>query len=97
VTVSGNTITSEFDLIGDSTVVEFTGHNNYGPSQNEAYHDYAPDTGGNGGNGDDVADDGNGGNGGNGGPQPPGGTPGFETLFALIAISIAVILMKRRK
>jgi hypothetical protein len=101
ITVSGNTINSVFNVMGDTTTVELWGwaaeYTNYlSQTTNEWWGDWAPNsklpftppgTSGNqtGGN--------NTGNNTGGGKQ----TPGFEVLPALAAVALAIVLLRRRR
>jgi hypothetical protein len=97
VSISGNTISAEFDIIGDSTVTEFQGDCNYNINEQNVYRDIAPnsesdqDTGGDDTGGDDTGDDTNGNN------EKPKKTPGFEVIAVIAAIGVAFILLKRKK
>jgi hypothetical protein len=106
VTVSGDTLTIEFDSVGEGIAnLEFYGHAHIwtetGGESGESWWDYAPDTyfGGDISDddtgGDDTGGDGDGDE--DGGTPPPTGTPGFETLAVIAALGVAFIILRRKK
>jgi len=106
--VSGNTLTVEFDSINIATEggvlygyahvwLEGTG------GAGETWMDYAPgeyspwygiDPGTDPGSNGDPS---NGGENNNNNAPPPSGTPGFETLTVIAALGVAFIILRRRK
>lgn len=103
ITVSGNSISVDLDVVGDTTDVELWGWaaEYTGDSQitGEWWGDWAPnskftgtindDTGGDTG-GDTNGDDGN-------GDTSKPSTPGFELIAVIAAVAVAFILLKRRR
>ena len=102
ITISGNTINTVFNVMGDTTTVELWGwaaeYTNYlNQNTNEWWGDWAPNsklpftppgTGGNQTGGNNT-----GGNNTGGGTK----TPGFELLPAIAAIALVVVLLRRRR
>ncbi len=91
ITVSGNTITATFDIIGTSTTVkELWGfaaeYTEYGDTSAEWWVDYAPN------DESPYTADTNPASG-----DLSGGTPGFELVMLITAIGIAFILLSKRK
>jgi hypothetical protein len=92
VEVSGNTITAEFDLIGDSTVTLFDAYCNHKITDQNVYTDYAPNS-----KNPYAGTGGTGGTDGTNGDNQKKGTPGFEAVAVIAAVGVALILIKRRK
>ncbi|MBE3120869.1 MAG: hypothetical protein IMZ43_02490 [Thermoplasmata archaeon] len=98
-TVSGNSISAEFNVIGNtSTGVELWGqahqYTTAGANQQttEWWGDWAPNTHFTGQvTGDDTGNDDN------TGDKPKPSTPGFEAIAVIAAVGLALILLKRRK
>ena len=103
VTISGNTLSAVFNVMGDTTTVELWGwaaeYTNYlSQTTNEWWGDWAPNsklpfTPGTGGNTDGNNTDGNNTDGNNTGTK----TPGFEVIPVIAAVAIAAILLRRRR
>ena len=104
-TVSGNSISAEFNVIGATTEEELWGQAHQytlvGQNQqtNEWWGDWAPNTRFTGelADGDTGNNTGNNDNGGNNGNTTKPSTPGFELIAVIAAVGIALILLKRRK
>jgi hypothetical protein len=103
VTVSGNSISVELDVVGDTTDVELWGwaheYTSDSPTTGEWWGDWAPnskftgdmDDDTNGDTGDDTnGDDGN-------GDTAKPSTPGFELFAVIAAVAVALILLRRRR
>jgi len=99
--ISGNTFTAIFEISDPNADFSVEGLNVEsdftGDRTDEGWWDYAPDSaapyylGGNGnGDGNDVNGNGN-------ETQSKPGTPGFEVISVLVALSAAIIFLRRRK
>ena len=106
VTISGNSISVDLDVVGDTTDVELWGWaaEYTGDSQitSEWWGDWAPnskftgtdDTSGD--TGDHTGDDTGGDENASGDTSQPS-TPGFELIAVIAAVAVALILLKRRR
>jgi hypothetical protein len=103
ITISGNTLSAVFNVMGDTTTVELWGwaaeYTDYlSQTTNEWWGDWAPNSKlpfspGTGGNTDGNNTDGNNDDGNNTGTK----TPGFEVIPVIAAVAIAAILLRRRR
>lgn len=102
-TVSGNTFTGTFEVedpnLGYNVIGFNAEHTDVDAETGDAWWDYAPnseapyysaggDNNGNDNNNQDNNDNTN---------QPSGGTPGFEILTLIAAITISIIILRKRK
>lgn len=104
-TVSGNTFTGTFDVEDPNLDYQVIGfnveHTDVDAETGDAWWDYAPNSEApyysSGGDGNNGNDNNNGDSNGDETNQPSGGTPGFEILTLISAITISIIILRKRK
>jgi len=107
VTVSGDTLSIELNAIGDTSNVDLWGYaaeytTTFGDLTNEWWGDWAPNDKFGYDTGDDGTDDDDGNDGTDDGSDTDGSgsetnTPGFELLFVVAAVAVALILLRKRR
>lgn len=109
VTISGDTLSVVLNVLGDTSNVELWGWaweytNSLDQTTNEWWGDWAPNSrlpftppSTNGTDGTDGTDGTNGTGGNQNGNQSGSGTPGFELVFVIAAVAVAMILLRKRR
>lgn len=109
ITISGNTVTCTFDLVGTDVIgSEFYGwaweYEELGAENQELWQDWIPNTSspfwdedGDGNGDEDGNGDGDVNGDGGGSDTNGGGTPGFEAVALISALAVVIIILRRRK
>jgi len=95
--ISGNTLEMLWVFEGDATVTDLFADASYSPTDRITYRDVAEESEDDDDDGGGAVDDDDGAVDDEGSSDKPKKTPGFELVAVIVAVGIALILLKRRK